>query len=536
MTYVARRGAFAGLAFARLNPIRSRYDVAVIGAGLGGLTLAASLARSGQSVLVVERNARPGGNCSMRTLGAYTFDVALHEFTGGGPLGQAGAIFDELGVGGEIDFRDVDPFMVIDMPDASYALPTSLDEFHAFFAERFPHESAGLAKLFRRIEEFRLDSLLGQRVIWGASPTIATLLHREVPVSKMLTFPATMGRTMLRHQDQTTTELLADFVRDPCLVGVLSGAWPYLGAPPHLFAAILWMLWVSSHGAERQGYPVGGSQKIADVLAGAVRRHGGDVVCGAEVTRVIVDGGSARGVEIAGEQRVLADVVVSNVAPRYLYERLVDARETPVRFARRLERMRASIGPFVVYLGVDLDVGASELPHETIVYDDYDQAAVWARMAAGYPAGFSIFSPAHVDRSFAPPGHGTVTLTTMFPWHTTRDWRTHEDAVADEMIAAAERRIPGLSRHVKVREVLTPDRLRDFTHATHGAMYGWENSPDQVVTRRMAPEMPIANLYQVGHWTQPGTGMNAAVMSGWMLGHRLRRKRARGAARVSVRP
>ena len=207
MISINRGGGSARLGCDRLSSLQSRYDVVVVGAGLGGLTVGASLARSGRSVLVLERNARPGGNCSMRTIGPYTFDVALHEFTGGGPRGQAAAIFDELGVAGEIEFRDIDPFMVVDMPDASYALPTSLEEFHRFFAERFPHESSGLAKLFRRIEEFRLDSLLGQRVIWGASPTLATMLRREVPVSKMLTFPATMSRTMLRHQGQTTSEL-----------------------------------------------------------------------------------------------------------------------------------------------------------------------------------------------------------------------------------------------------------------------------------------------------------------------------------------
>jgi phytoene desaturase len=513
-----------------MNQFRSHYDVVIIGAGLGGLSAGVSLSKSGRSVLVVERNPQPGGNCSMRSIGPYRFDVALHEFTGGAPGGEAGAIFEEFGVAGEIDFREIDPFMVVDMPDASYPLPTSTEAFRDFLVDRFPHERSGIERLMVRVDEIRRDSLIGQRLVWGDSPAISDLLDRELTLPKYLTFPVTMARAFLRHADQTALDMLSEFVRDPRLVGVLTAPWPYLGAPPHVFGAFLFSLWVSCHGTERQHYPVGGSQKIADVLAGAVRRYGGDVLLDTEVTRLVVKGGRARGVELGGQHQVTADVVVSNIAPRYLLEKLVDPGEAPALYLNKLRRMRPSIGPFVVYLGVDLDIAKSDLPHETIVYDAYDQTDVWSRMERGLPAGFSIYSPAHVDTSFAPPGHGTVTLTTMFPWRTEQDWRTHEDAVADEMIARAEKRVPGLASHVKVRRILTPEKLQAFSHATDGAMYGWENSPEQVVTRRMPQRLPIENLYQVGHWTQPGTGMNATVMSGWRLGHHLRREQSRSRA------
>ena len=39
----------------------SRYDVVVIGSGMGGLTCAAMLAKEGMKVCVVEKNHRPGG-------------------------------------------------------------------------------------------------------------------------------------------------------------------------------------------------------------------------------------------------------------------------------------------------------------------------------------------------------------------------------------------------------------------------------------------------------------------------------------------
>ena len=41
--------------------LKDRYDVIVIGAGIGGLTCGALLAKNGLSVLVIEQHSRPGG-------------------------------------------------------------------------------------------------------------------------------------------------------------------------------------------------------------------------------------------------------------------------------------------------------------------------------------------------------------------------------------------------------------------------------------------------------------------------------------------
>jgi len=62
-------------------PGRDRYDVVVIGSGLGGLTAAAFLAHEGRSVLVVERQAGAGGCAHSFRRGPYHFDPANHITT-----------------------------------------------------------------------------------------------------------------------------------------------------------------------------------------------------------------------------------------------------------------------------------------------------------------------------------------------------------------------------------------------------------------------------------------------------------------------
>ena len=75
-----------------MNEIKDTYDVIVIGAGVGGLSAAACLSKRGYRVLLVDKNARPGGLCTTREVDGFRFDVAIHQMTGMRHPGQCGGI------------------------------------------------------------------------------------------------------------------------------------------------------------------------------------------------------------------------------------------------------------------------------------------------------------------------------------------------------------------------------------------------------------------------------------------------------------
>ena len=72
-----------------------RFEAVVVGGGMGGLSAALSLARDGRKVLVLEKNASAGGNCTARKMGDYTFDLAVHQLTGVDGDGQCGGILKD---------------------------------------------------------------------------------------------------------------------------------------------------------------------------------------------------------------------------------------------------------------------------------------------------------------------------------------------------------------------------------------------------------------------------------------------------------
>nr|HPI88278.1 FAD-dependent oxidoreductase [Spirochaetota bacterium] len=60
------------------------YDVIVIGAGNGGLTSSAMLAKGGKRVLLIEKHNVPGGCATSFRRGRFEFEVALHQLSGMG--------------------------------------------------------------------------------------------------------------------------------------------------------------------------------------------------------------------------------------------------------------------------------------------------------------------------------------------------------------------------------------------------------------------------------------------------------------------
>ena len=65
--------------------------------------------------------------------------------------------------------------------------------------------------------------------------------------------------------------------------------------------------------------------------------------------------------------------------------------------------------------------------------------------------------------------------------------------------------IPGLRDHLTHFEVATPATLARYAGNGDGAIYGWENSPANAVSRRLHHWTPLPGLFVCGHWTQPGS-------------------------------
>lgn len=312
------------------------YDVIVIGAGIGGLTAAALLAKRGLRVLVLEQHDKPGGCCQswervVHHRGQrlkFVFNAGVHDIWGIAANRGVGRLMRELEIEDAIQWkRNSLEYVVSDM---RIRVPDSADEFCHRLCEFFPAERDGLVALFQELR----------------------VCHREMYANVESPSAPSVGQRMLRWANVPFADMLGTFLRDPFLCRLVLAISAYStdnSASISTFNGLVLAdrFFTGTH------YPLSGPQTIADAVAGAVSRFGGEVRTRAPVSRVLVAGKRATGVVTEDGTTIESNLVVSNADVRRTFLELVGKEMLPADFARRIEALRPSCSCFAVFLGLD---------------------------------------------------------------------------------------------------------------------------------------------------------------------------------------
>jgi prolycopene isomerase len=473
---------------------RERYDVVVIGAGVGGLVAGSLLARAGRAVLVVERHDRPGGYAHGFRREGRQFDSAVHMIGGAGPGGPIHALLGELGVGDRCEFVPLDPIYRARYPDFEIDARAGLEGFAAAHARVLPdHE-----KSVRRF----LDACVGvERELAALVAGDASRRVDQVP-------------WLRRYRRATLAQVLEELVPDARTRAALGTLWPFAGLPPSRLSFLYFANLLLSYVEQGAHYCRGSFQRFADALALALRSHGGELLLRSVVRRIEAEAGRASGVILENGQRVRAPWVISNADACQTVFELVGGAAFPEGYRARLAASESSTSAFVVYAAVDCDPLAHGLLHETFLFDGFDAERSAQSSHAGRPTWCTLTCPTLSDPDLAPGGEHLLIITTLCDPRVESSWREAKEEVAEHLLELAVRRVPALGRSLRFAEGATPRTLERYTRNQAGSLYGWAHTPRQVGQARLAPTTPIEGLLLVGHWTRPGGGVAAVVRSG----------------------
>lgn len=486
--------------------MKTTCDVAVVGAGLGGLSCAALLARAGLEVVLFERDSKVGGLCTSFKRGEYVFDAGPTVFKACSEGGEVRTLLEDLDLWQDLAMLRPDPGLRVvgEGYDLCFA---SGENVLAALGRHFPSERDALARFERECDGLVADF----KDLFATAPDLWSLGQKLSLVPKFL-----FGLQHLkRYGKRTSGEVLDRYFDDASLKTAVSSLCPF---PLQISAALLLAL---VHGAsEAFYYPRGGTQTLSEALAAKVTAAGGSVQTRSEVARITVEEGRAVGVELADGTSHASRFVVSNADGRHTFFNLIGQEHLPAKWTAQLEAPVTGSN-VLVSLGVDRDLREEGQRAPYVLYNRCcEPDRMWGTDAAICPLQIRI--PSLADASVAPPGHSVVQLLAFMPYDCRGCWgreadgtrgaryRAIKEEVADCLIRSAEEIIPGLSQHVVCKDVSTPLSYERYTLNSKGAS-GWLPLPgDKLRSQRT----PIRNLFQAGQWTFPGAGVPTVVASG----------------------
>ena len=489
-----------------------KYDVIVIGAGIGGLVTATQLARKGARVLVLESYVIPGGSAGYFEREGYHFDVGASMIFGFGKKGTTNLLTRAL------ESVQMNLETIPDPVQIHYHLPQGLDlkvhrDYEKFLQELiayFPQEAQGIRGFYG--ECWRVFNCLNAMELLSLEePRYLLRVFLQHPL-------ACLG--LVKYLPQNAGDIARRYIKDPDLLKFIDMecyCWSVVNADktPMINAGMVF----SDRHYGGINYPQGGVGEIAQKLVLGLEKMGGEIQYKARVKEIILENGAAVGVKLVTGKEYRGRRIVSNATRWDTFEKLLPPEAMPDKEKRWQKRYEKSPSFLNLHLGVKAEVLPPGTECHHILLED------WQNLEKEQGTIF-VSIPTLLDPSLAPPGYQiihTFTPSSMEAWEglSPGDYENKKEADAAQLIQRLEAIFPTLSGGLDYQEIGTPRTHRRFLSRDQGS-YG-------PIPRRKLPGllgMPfnrteISGLYCVGDSTFPGQGLNAVAFSGFACSHRI---------------
>ena len=494
-----------------------RMDVIVIGGGIGGLSASIGLTARGANVTLVEKNARVGGKMNRWEKDGFTFDTGPHVLT---MLWALEEVFAAAGqhLEDHVEVTRLDTicryhFENCDTLDA----PGDPEEAAQAVARFAPGDEAGFRRFLAyagQVSEATTDPFLKQD--FGAS-------IRGIPTQAQW---GQLRRFLALRPWRTLRQVVREHFSDPRLRQVFELYSLYSGSHPArasgIFSTVADVQW-------REGtyYVRGGLYRLAEALQDTALGLGVKFRRETSAEEIIVHGQTARGVALAGGERLYADAVVCNADCLAALTTLVPESARRSWTENRVAKIEPSTSAFLLLLGVQ---GAyPQLAHHNSFLAANGEAEFEAIFDKGVPADdptIGVACQSVSDSSRAPDGCSTLFVMTNPPaLSNSFAWQTEAPRYRERVLEKLERMgLNNLRERILVEQMWTPLDLQSRYGAYRGAIYGLSsNGWRQGFLRPPQVSPDVRGLYFVGGSTHPGGGVPLCALSGTNAARRIAR-------------
>ena len=478
-------------------------NIVIIGAGIGGMSAAARLAKAGHQVTIYENSDRAGGKCRTEWFGDYAFDT-------GPSLLTLPAVYRDLflktgkRIEHVLNIEPVDPAFNYHFSDGSSVLFPNLSNPNTY---NEIEKSYGLVasnqwkELIDRAE--RMWEVSREPFIESELNSIFSLLKRK-----------NLLRDIKEIAPFTSLRKLSEKLKlDPHLQMIVDRYATYTGSDPRSAPAVLLTIAFveSTFGA---WHIEGGVGQLSTALEQRCSDLGVKFKFNTLVSQILVNNNHATGIKTSDGKEFKADLVVANSDAEYIYNKLLANNVNAARSERRkLKFATKSLSGFSLLLGLDNSKGkAVPIDHHNVYFpNNYDAEFddVFTKQIPVQDPTIYICAPKDPHMTKGENKEAWFVLVNA-PRHQVVggwDWREGGAEYAQKIIQKLDDLGLNVSSRLDFMKYRTPADLENYAMAPGGSIYGSSSNSAASAFLRTKNRSKIKGLFCVGGSSHPGGGL-----------------------------
>lgn len=478
-----------------------KFDAIVVGAGLGGLSAAATLARKGYKVQLLDCHDKVGGFATNYRRGKYRMEAGIHMLSGPTPGSWIAEVFEFLEISQNVPFVHIENFYECRVEDRKFVVPGNLKVAHDSLAKDFPHEQEGITRFFKSMVE--------------VSQHFEEFCQREPFI------PAThpMFRLLFPKADKywkiSVGSFLDGIITDPYLKITLLANVTFYHDNPYELSLIQYMISQLAYFLGGCFFIEGGSQNFSNYLRKTVESAGGEVKTLREVFKFETQGGRITKVhsrKVVGELEEYcseADVVFVNAPLPNVAEWLEDNSEWAEKEKTKSEH-GLSVSSTTLNMGLTQPLrNFGNTEYMTLFVDGKkNQLDVNA-----YHGALGVLDYNIVPTKLCPEGRfmcEAIYIDDMARWDliSAEEYPRYKELVTQHVLGKMENYYPGIKKSLDFVEIGTPRTNSRYVRTPRGVIYGYHPSPKAIEARSDslhkwsgARDKVFENLFYCSAWS-----------------------------------
>ncbi len=466
-----------------------KFDVLIIGTGMGGLVCGNILSKEGYTVCMVEKNKQLGGCLQIYVRNRVIFDSGVH-YIGGLEKGQnLYQIFQWLEIMDKLRLEKMDPGfdrILVGDDKKEYPVMQGYDAFEEVMIKEFPEEATAIRKYTKTIRE-----------ICDRFP-----LYRLRPDGDAEGKQDAMGVSAKKFIDSITN--------NTTLREVLAGNNMLYAGTGESTPLYIHALTVNSY-IESAWRCLDGGSRIAKLLAQNISNAGGQIIRNREVKKLVIENGLVTGALLSDGSTIQADYFVSNTTPVNTYRMTESNLIRPVT-RKRLESMQTTVSSFIL----NIVFKKNRFPYLKHNYYYHQPGSVWEMEQyneKNWPLGYAIYCAPGAKNEYA----AGMTIFAYMRYDEVRPWAASFNTVShkqdrggsyeafkikktEQLLDRVEERFPDLRNSILHSYTSTPLSFRDYIGNEDGNLYGAVKDYQNPIATLISPKTRIPNLYLTGQW------------------------------------